>query len=240
MKKFLLGAFMAMLLVQPAMANDNNDCLVRKIEVNGASTVSIVPDRITVEIGLQEYYDKKSATDSVKVTLAQIEKEARKAFGLAGIADSLIRVSGVGNYYYATDQSEFMMAKQLQATLTDMWQLEELTDKMTFGGIQWFRIAQLDNSEMEKYNRIGLKGALDKAREKAAFIALNEGGRLGQPVSITEDGPLYYEEAMTANVALDGGAMRMKSVRAEGLESMKKIVRRYNVRVIYEFIPGAS
>lgn len=238
MKRVVWVVLVVLASMQLAGAKENNE-IVRKIEVNGAATVSIVPDRITVEIGMQEYFRKKGANDSVKVTLGEIEKQVRKAFTQAAIADSSVRVSGIGNYSYHTDKNDFLNAKQLQATLTDMWQLDKLSESLNFGGISWFRIAQLDNSQMEKYNRQGLKAALDKARDKAAFIAANEGGTLGAPITITEDGPLYYEEAMTTNVALDAGAgAMMKAARVDGLESMKKIVRRYNVRVTYDFIPA--
>ena len=51
------------------------------IEVTGAATVSITPDRITVEIAVEEFYRKKSATDSVKVDIVSLEKDVRRALG---------------------------------------------------------------------------------------------------------------------------------------------------------------
>ena len=57
------------------------------IEVNGSSTISIVPDRITIEIGMEEYF-KTSKSDSVKVNIREIENQVRTILNKAGVADS--------------------------------------------------------------------------------------------------------------------------------------------------------
>ncbi|MDE6324861.1 MAG: hypothetical protein K2M02_01685, partial [Duncaniella sp.] len=47
------------------------------IEVTGSATVNIVPDRITVEVGMEEYYETGRNGDSLLVKLQQIEKDVR-------------------------------------------------------------------------------------------------------------------------------------------------------------------
>lgn len=79
---------------------------------------------------------------------------------------------------------------------------------------------------MSAYNRQGLKSALDAARAKAEFIAANENVTLVSPLEIIETGPNYYETPSFSNVAFDSGA---------GMDNMRRITRRYSVKVRYIF-----
>lgn len=226
-----------------AQAKDENPQKAEtgKIEVNGSSSVSITPDVLYVEIGMREYYKPLADGDSVRVTIGEIEKRVNKSLEKAGVKMDDVTITDYGNYHYPWISKAFLMSKTISAKLTSMDQLVELAEHMNIKGVISFRISKTDASDMEKYNRQGLKAALDKAREKAEFIAKNEGLELIMPIDIVEDGPIYYEEAMVTNVMLNGvaedaaadmGAPRMMAKGAT-MDSMKKIVRRYNVRVIY-------
>lgn len=238
-RKFLGVLLLGLMSTTAAQAKSETPAADNRgtIQVSGTSTVSITPDRITVEIGMQEYYNKISPTDSVKVDLPTIEEEVFKSLAKAGVPDTAVIVTDVGNYYYyygAQGQDNFLMAKRIAATLSEMAQLDTLARSMDIKGVNSFRIARTDASNMDVHNRRGLAAALDKAREKAELIAANEGLTLGMPLEIVEDGPLYYdEEAVVTNVALDGAA-KFARAGAITMENMKKIVRRYNVRVTYQ------
>lgn len=196
------------------------------IEVTGSATVNIVPDRITVEVGMEEYYETGRNGDSLLVKLQQIEKDVRHVFRAAGVEDSRIVVADMGNYRNREVSSDFLMAKTLSATVSDWSQIERIADKLSRKGITRFNIAKIDNSEIEQYNRQGLKAALDAAREKAVFIAANEGLTIVMPCEIVENGPNYYDTPSFSNVAFDSGA---------GMENMRRIVRRYSVKVRYHY-----
>ncbi len=196
------------------------------IEVTGSATVNIVPDRITVEIGMEEYYKQKLFGDSTIVKLSEIEKKVRKTLKEAGVPDSMIIVSDLGNYRNRDISANFLMAKRLSATVSDFAQLEEISDKLERKGITSFNIVKIDNSDIDSYNRQGLKAALDAAKSKAEFIAEDAGGTLLYPVEIIENGPNYYETPSFSNVAFDSGS---------GMENMRRIVRRYSVKVKYMF-----
>lgn len=198
------------------------------IEVSGTATLNIVPDRITVEIGLEEYFTPVKDGDSTKVGIDDLEKKVRGLLRKEGVADSSVTLSDVGNVLDPSKSRQFLMAKRLSVVLSDFRQLDALVPKMGIEGIRSFTLSRIDNSDMEAHNRRGLKAALDAAREKAAFIAGNEHLRLLQPYEIVENGPNYYEAPSFSNVQLqyDGGS---------GMESMRRIVRRYSVRVKYLF-----
>lgn len=201
------------------------------IEVTGSATVNIVPDRITIEIGMEEYYDPVSGGDSVMVKLADIEKKVRAALHGAGIADKDIVMTDMGNYRDREMKNGFLMAKKLSATVDDFSKIDRIADTMGRKGISSFNITRIDNTEMERYNRQGLKAALDAARDKAQFIAETEGVKLSFPLEIVENGPNCYDTPTFSNVAFDSGA---------GMENMRRIVRRYSVKVRYYFYPSAD
>lgn len=198
------------------------------IEVSGSATLNIVPDRITIEIGMEEYFKHKADGDSTVVTLSEIEKKVRKTLREEGVPDSLVIVSDVGNYRDRNVSSIFLMAKRLSATLCDFSQLERISERLGRRGIVSFNITKIDNSDIEKYNRQGLREALNAARQKAELIAENEGLKLSMPYEIietTNEGPAYQA---FYNVAYNGGA---------GMEGMRRIIRRYTVKMRFLFNP---
>lgn len=223
MRKLILTA--AIMLIS-AIAGHAEGAGSPVIEVTGSATMNIIPNRITIEIGMEEYYTHKASGDSTLVKLSDIEKDVRKTLGAAGVPDSLIVVSDLGNYRNRDMSSTFLMAKRLSATVSDFNQIERISDHLDRKGIVCFNITKIDNSDMGQYNRQGLKAALDAARQKAEFIAENEGLKLLMPYEIVETAnePSIY--SAFSNVAYDSGS---------GMENMRRIVRRYSVKVRYLF-----
>lgn len=221
-KRFIL---MAMLLLA-VIAGHAEGADTPVIEVTGSATMNIIPDRITIEIGMEEYYKHKASGDSTIVKLSDIEKDVRKTLREAGVPDSMIVVSELGNYRNRDMSYTFLMAKRLSATVSDFDHIERISDRLDRKGIVCFNITKIDNSDMGQYNRQGLKAALDAARQKAEFIAENEGLKLLMPYEIVEttNEPSMY--SAFSNVAYDGGS---------GMENMRRIVRRYSVKVRYLF-----
>ncbi len=221
-KRFIL---MAMLLLS-VIAGHAEGADTPVIEVTGSATMNIIPDRITIEIGMEEYYKHKASGDSTIVKLSDIEKDVRKTLREAGVPDSMIVVSELGNYRNRDMSITFLMAKRLSATVSDFNQIERISDRLDRKGIVCFNITKIDNSDMEQYNRQGLKAALDAARQKAEFIAENEGLKLLMPYEIVEttNEPSVY--SAFSNVAYDGGS---------GMENMRRIARLYSVKVCYLF-----
>lgn len=197
------------------------------IEVSGTSSISIVPDRITIEIGIEEYF-KQSGADSVKVELKTIESDVRSVLLNAGVADSLITVKDLGNYGNRDRSAKFLMAKRLSAVLVDFSQLDEIAQSLPDLGVGSFLISKLDNSDMARYNKDGLKAALDAARSKAEFIAGNEKLKGLTVWKVEETTPGYAMPQAFSNVAYQGGA---------GMDSMRRIERQYSVRVTYLLLP---
>lgn len=198
------------------------------IEVTGSATVNIVPDRITIEIGIEEYYRHNASGDSSLVKLRTIEDNVRHTLRTAGVPDSMVVVTEMGNYRNRQVSSNLLMAKKISATLKDFNQVERIAENMERNGVVSFNITKIDNSNMEQFNRDGLKAALNAARAKAGFIAANEGLKISLPYEIVENGPNYYDTPTFSNVAFTGGS---------GMDNMRHIVRRYSVKVKYPISP---
>lgn len=196
------------------------------IEVSGSATLNIVPDRITIEIGLEEYYRHTASGDSVIVRLADIENDVRNVLLEAGIPGSLVFVSDMGNYRNPDVSATFLMAKRISATVSDFNQIDRIASRLDRKGISSFTISRIDNSDIERYNREGLKAALNAARDKAVVIAENEGLKLLAPCEIVETTNAPARYAAFSNVEQSGGS---------GMENMRRIVRRYSVKVSYLF-----
>lgn len=223
-------ALAVLLLLLPFSAHaENGD--VPTIEVTGSATMNIVPDRITVEIGMEEYHKHTAAGDSVLVRLSDIERDVRATLGEAGVPSASIIVSEVGNYRNRDVSDTFLMAKKLSATLSDINGLNRIYERLDRKGVTSFNIVKIDNSDIDKYNREGLKAALDAARNKAQLIAESEGLELLAPYEIIENTPEAPGYYAVSNAAYDGGS---------GMENMRRIVRRYSVRVRYLFSSKAK
>ncbi len=180
---------------------------------------------------MEEYRKHLGSGDSVIVKLSEIEKQVRRTLKSAGVPDSAIIISDIGNFRNREETSEFLMAERLSATVTNFKQLDEISKQLDRKGITGFYITSIDNSDKEAYNRQGLKAALDAAREKAEFIAQNEGLRITMPYEIIENTPKHFDTAAYSNVSFDRGS---------GMDNVKRIVRRYSVRVKYLFTQSAD
>lgn len=213
-------------LLMSVIATDAQNNTPNMIEVTGSATLNIIPDRISIEIGMEEYFKQKTFGDSTIVKLADIEKRIRKTLRDAGVPDSLIIVSDLGNYRDRDISATFLMAKRLSATVSDFSQIEYISDRLDRNGITAFNITKTDYSDMARYNREGLKSALDAARQKAEFIAENEGLQIIAPYEIIETTGDPSGYSTFSNVAYNGGS---------GMENLRRIVRRYSVKVRFIF-----
>lgn len=225
MKKILFCLAVLFATITGASAQSRQPAL---IEVTGSATINIVPDRITIEIGMEEYYKQRMIGDSVLVRLADIEKDVRKVLHDAGVADKEMVVSDMGNYRNRSLSSNFLMAERLSATLSNFEQIERISGKLDRRGITSFSIVKSDNSDMERYNRQGLKAALDAARQKAQFIAENENLTLLAPYEIEEISNDFGPCQPASNVTFNQGS---------GMDNFRRIARRYSVKVRYRFQP---
>ena len=197
---------------------------VPSIEVSGVATINIVPDRITVEIGLREYYESRADGDSTLVGMDEIERRVRQKLSAVGVTPADITVTDWNSYLDPSRSKKMLMSKRLSAVMKDYAQIDRLSAGLAGDGVVSFDLAKLDNTDIERYNRQGLEAAINAARSKAEFIAAQTGRTLGEVWQVVDNGPNYYDTPAFSNVAYKAG---------DGMDAMRCIVRRYSVKMVY-------
>ena len=164
--RFLLFAvFLLVCSIAFSQESDN----AKYIEVTGTSEITLVPDEIHYLIEIKEYweeeFDGKSKPENyrTKVPLVGIERNLRTALRKIGIPEDAIRTQEVGDYWRERGL-EFLVSKRFDITLTDFSQIDEILKVIDTKGINYMRIGELKNKEMQVYRQRGKIEALKAAQ----------------------------------------------------------------------------
>jgi uncharacterized protein YggE len=234
MKNVIL--FFAIILTSGIARSQNiNTESVRFIEVTGSSELEIDPDEIRFEIGIEEYwkeeFEKKTEFKDykTKVPIAEIESQLLADLAKIGILKESITVKEVGNYWRHRGK-EFMISKQLEITLFDFRKVEEITASINTRGINYMLIKELKNKNMTEYRKQVKIEALKAAKVKAAYLLESLGKQVGDVISITE--LTERNDFGGSQNALSNVVMATPDI--SGIENIKKIKLRYEMRVKFE------
>ena len=179
-KLLLFAVFLLVCSIAFSQESDN----AKYIEVTGTSEITLVPDEIHYLIEIKEYweeeFDGKSKPENyrTKVTLVGIERNLRTALRKIGISEDAIRTQEVGDYWRERGL-EFLVSKRFDITLTDFSQIDEILKVIDTKGINYMRIGELKNKEMQVYRQQGKIEALKAAQKKAEYLVEALGKRLG-------------------------------------------------------------
>ena len=170
--RFLLFAVF-LLVCSTAFGQDSDNA--KFIEVTGTSEITLVPDEIHYLIEIKEYweeeFDGKSKPENyrTKVPLTGIERNLRAALRKIGIPEDAIRTQEVGDYWRERGL-EFLVSKRFDITLTDFSQIDEILKVIDTKGINYMRIGELKNKDMQVYRQQGKIEALKAAQKKAEYL----------------------------------------------------------------------
>ena len=202
----------------------------RYIEVTGTSEIEIVPDKIHYLIEIREYFeeefDGKSKPEEyrTKVPLSKIEQGLRKVLAETGIPQNAIRTQEVGDYWRQQGQ-DFLVSKQLDITLTDFNQINEIVSRIDTKGVHNMRIGELENKDMLAYHQKGKIEALKAAQKKAAYLVEALGKRLGGVIRIVEQESGNAFPFAQSNVLSSGAA---------SFDNFRTIKKNYSMQVRFE------
>lgn len=223
--KFLPGLFF--LLLSFALSAQHNEN-IRYIEVKGSAEREIEPDKMTLYIGIQEYWEeefekRKDPKDyRTKVPLEKIEDSVLKSLYKAGISKDDIRVGNVGNYWREQGK-DFLFSKQLQIEITDFGKVNQLMSTLDSKGIRNMSIGNYDHSDIDNIKKQVKAEALEDARNKAEFLTGSIGEELGEILAISElnDGYIRPFKAESRMFAADAAY--------ESVEQVQKITITYQI-----------
>lgn len=202
----------------------------RYIEVTGTSEIEIVPDKIHYLIEIREYFeeefDGKSKPEEyrTKVPSSKIEQGLRKVLAETGIPQNAIRTQEVGDYWRQQGQ-DFLVSKQLDITLTDFNQINEIVSCIDTKGVHNMRIGELENKDMLAYHQKGKIEALKAAQKKAAYLVEALGKRLGGVIRIVEQESGNAFRFAQSNVL---------SSDAASFDNFRTIKKNYSMQVRFE------
>ena len=219
--RFLLFAVF-LLVCSTAFSQDSDNA--KYIEVTGTSEITLVPDEIHYLIEIKEYweeeFDGKSKPENyrTKVPLVGIERNLRTALRKIGIPEDAIRTQEVGDYWRERGL-EFLVSKRFDITLTDFCQIDEILKVIDTKGINYMRIGELKNKEIE---------ALKAAQKKAEYLVEALGKRLGDVIRIVEpQESAGYSRYFAAQ-------SNVSSSQAEAYDAFRTIKLNYSMLVRFE------
>ena len=214
--------------------NTNLETL-RFIEVTGSSELEIDPDEIRFEIGIEEYwkeeFEKRTEFKDykTKVPIMEIESQLLTELAKIGIQKENIVVKEVGNYWRNRGK-EFMISKQLEITLFDFRKVEDITSTINTRGINYMTIKELKNKNIANFRKQVKIEALKAAQTKAAYLLESINKQVGDVISITELNE--RNDSGGSQNALSNMVMSTSDI--SGIESVKKIKLRYEMKVKFE------
>ena len=228
MKVRLFLLFISLLTVVSLHAQDKG----RYVEVTGNSEIEIVPDKIHFIIEIREYFveefDGKSKPEEyrTKVPLEQIETQLRKALSRIGIGQEAIRTQEVGDFRRKQGQ-DFLISKTFDITLTDFNQMDKIVKSIDTKGVNLMRIGELENNDILSYHKKGKIEALKAAQRKATYLVEALGKKLGDVISIEENGSGDVYPVAQSNVM---------SSNAGSFEAYPTIKKSYSMLVRFEIV----
>ena len=141
-----------------------------------------------------------------------------------GIPQNAIRTQEVGDYWRQQGQ-DFLVSKQLDITLTDFNQINEIVSRIDTKGVHNMRIGELENKDMLAYHQKGKIEALKAAQKKAAYLVEALGKRLGGVIRIVEQESGNAFRFAQSNVL---------SSDAASFDNFRTIKKNYSMQVRFE------
>ena len=215
--RFLLFAVF-LLVCSTAFSQESDNA--KYIEVTGTSEITLVPDEIHYLIEIKEYWEEEFDGKSKP-------ENYRTKVPLVGIERNLIRTQEVGDYWRERGL-EFLVSKRFDITLTDFSQIDEILKVIDTKGINYMRIGELKNKDMQVYRQQGKIEALKAAQKKAEYLVEALGKRLGDVIRIVEpQESAGYSRYFAAQ-------SNVSSSQAEAYDAFRTIKLNYSMLVRFE------
>lgn len=227
MKNLALAA--ALLISGITYAQQQNQPLIKKIEVMGIAEMEVVPDEIYLRIALKEYKDNTKI-----VNMDKLEAQLVKAIDQLGLPKENLTVDNIYGYNWdwrKKKSDDFLATKSFKLKVSNVKMINNLIEKLDPEGVNSMGVAEITHSKIKEYkNELKLE-ALKSAKEKAAYLLKGIGEELGGALEIQEvdfgDHQPVYERTMAYS----------KAAQEESYQSdleFKTIKLKSNIRAVFE------
>lgn len=179
-----------------------------RITVNGEAVVYALPDKVTINFGVETWDDSMAAAKKKNNDVMGRAIAAVKKIGVAGKdiqTDYLNIEPRYKNDYKKENFLGYFVSNTMAVTIADPKKLELLVEKLLEAGIERIDGVQFQVSEFKKFREQARELALKAAKEKAEKMAAVLGRGIGQAVQVSEgysgwSGWGMNRQAMTQNV----------------------------------------
>ncbi len=156
----------------------------RTIEVSGSAERWITPDEFTFKITLRERIENKQ-----KITIEQQEAALRGELSTLGVdvVKDLSIYDVSSKYFRQKKVKDVLGTKDYRLKLRDLnkiARLQEMSDRLNLANLD---LIDTEHSEITKLRRETKMDAMKAARDKADYLLVSIGQRLGKPVAIKEE-----------------------------------------------------
>jgi uncharacterized protein len=165
----------------------------RPVQVSGAATINVVPDRVLVKLGIESHGITPQAAQVQNLVASQNIIKAVRAFGVAAkdistdyyIVQPVYRPDGVQIERYRIDNI-------VAVTLTDANKTSDLLVRAFGAGANKVVDVQFYTSQLRRYRDQARALAVQAAKEKAQALAGAADAKIGCVLRIDENSWSYY------------------------------------------------
>ena len=237
MKRFILAVLSLAAFSGFAFAGAENQFFT----VEADAVVRARPDRVLIGIGV---LSKGRDLAETKKKNSDIIKKAIDSCVKAGVPAKNIKTDYVNIRpefrNYETLEKNFSVDQNLSVMIEDISKYDEILTELLNIGMNQVRYIEFQTSDLKKYKNESRKLAIAAAKERAEFLALEAGIKLGDIVNLTDAGinwppyarGVYGSYANTVqNAAISGGGQSGggEDSFAPGMVSVKS-----NITLTYE------
>lgn len=227
MKK--LALLLALFITGMTYAQQQNQPLIKKIEVMGTAELEVVPDEIYLRIALKEYKQNTKI-----VNMDKLESQLVKAVDQLGLPKENLTVDNIYGYNWdwrKKKSDDFLATKSFKLKVSNVKMINDLIEKLDPEGVNSMNVAEVTHSKIKEYKNDLKLQALKSAKEKAAYLLKGIGEELGGALEIQEvdfgDPQPMYERSMAYS----------KASQDESYQSdleFKTIKLKSNIRAVFE------
>lgn len=223
MKRFLLPVLFAVLTIGVLKA-DEEEPLIRTLQVTGIADVSVAPDICYMSFVVQTTHRKAADAYQENVEIMNRINTTVKAHGIASRDMKTTNFSIIPLYHYSDIGNRrifdgYQVNNVLHIGVRDLGKVSAVLDAAVDAGavdIQGINFTVENPRERSEEARLeALKAAKAKADEAAAIL----GFKLGTPISVSETEPGTYNPYNQQNLLRAGGAFVADCSAAPALEA---------------------
>jgi uncharacterized protein YggE len=161
----------------------------RTVQVSGAATINVVPDRVLIELGVQSNGVTPTAVQAANSEAMQAVMAALAAQGIEAkdIATDIYVIEPIYEDYDSLDIKGYRINNTIAITLREVQQTSPVLAAALEAGANQVVNVEFYTSELRKYRDQARDLAMKAATEKAEALATSAGAGVGCVLNISEN-----------------------------------------------------